>query len=129
MDRAGRGEEKRVFSGIRSVRRSRVQSTRGKASGGRLESGVRARSRWAWMWSCAQVVSCLLDPSADKEVPTAEGEQAVQLTSKKETGRIMGELVLQSKWKIRKLPDTLVRKDKDVARLQDFQELELVLVP
>lgn len=42
------------------------------------------------MWSCAQVVSCLLDPSADKEVPTAGGEQAVQLTSKKETGRIMG---------------------------------------
>ncbi|XP_074016181.1 ankyrin repeat domain-containing protein 40-like isoform X2 [Numenius arquata] len=30
--------------------------------------------------------------------------------------------------KIRKLPNTLVRTDKDVARLQDFQELELVLV-
>lgn len=30
--------------------------------------------------------------------------------------------------KIRKLPNTLVRKDKDVARLQDFQELELVVV-
>ncbi|KAF7247378.1 Ankyrin repeat domain-containing protein 40 [Varanus komodoensis] len=30
--------------------------------------------------------------------------------------------------KVRKLPNTLVRKDKDVARLQDFQELELVLV-
>ncbi|XP_062479544.1 LOW QUALITY PROTEIN: ankyrin repeat domain-containing protein 40-like [Pezoporus occidentalis] len=30
--------------------------------------------------------------------------------------------------KIRKLPNTLLRKDKDVARLQDFQELELVLV-
>ncbi|XP_068007080.1 ankyrin repeat domain-containing protein 40-like [Melanerpes formicivorus] len=30
--------------------------------------------------------------------------------------------------KIRKLPNTLVRKDKDVARLQDFQELELVLL-
>ncbi|XP_063149001.1 ankyrin repeat domain-containing protein 40-like [Candoia aspera] len=30
--------------------------------------------------------------------------------------------------KIRKLPDTLLRKDKDVARLQNFQELELVLV-
>ncbi|KAM5212376.1 ankyrin repeat domain-containing protein 40 isoform 1-T1 [Hipposideros larvatus] len=30
--------------------------------------------------------------------------------------------------KIRKLPNTLVRKDKDVARLQDFQELELVLM-
>ncbi|KFW90066.1 Ankyrin repeat domain-containing protein 40, partial [Phalacrocorax carbo] len=29
--------------------------------------------------------------------------------------------------KIRKLPNTLVRKDKDVARLQDFQELELVV--
>ncbi|XP_077184087.1 putative ANKRD40 C-terminal-like protein isoform X2 [Paroedura picta] len=29
--------------------------------------------------------------------------------------------------KIRKLPNTLVRKDKDVARLQDFQELEFVL--
>ena len=29
--------------------------------------------------------------------------------------------------KIRKLPDTIVRKDKDVGRLLDFQELELVL--
>lgn len=29
--------------------------------------------------------------------------------------------------KIRKLPNTIIRKDKDVARLQDFQELELVL--
>ncbi|XP_030362429.1 ankyrin repeat domain-containing protein 40 isoform X2 [Strigops habroptila] len=31
--------------------------------------------------------------------------------------------------KIRKLPNTMLRKDKDVARLQDFQELELVLTP
>ncbi|XP_053903143.1 ankyrin repeat domain-containing protein 40 isoform X1 [Malaclemys terrapin pileata] len=30
--------------------------------------------------------------------------------------------------KIRKLPNTVLRKDKDVARLQDFQELELVLI-
>ncbi|XP_072259381.1 ankyrin repeat domain-containing protein 40 [Pyxicephalus adspersus] len=29
--------------------------------------------------------------------------------------------------RIRKLPNTMLRKDKDVARLQDFQELELVL--
>ncbi|KAG9472691.1 hypothetical protein GDO78_017930 [Eleutherodactylus coqui] len=29
--------------------------------------------------------------------------------------------------KIRKLPNTILRKDKDVTRLQDFQELELVL--
>ncbi|KAJ8283940.1 hypothetical protein COCON_G00027900 [Conger conger] len=29
--------------------------------------------------------------------------------------------------KIRKLPNTVLRKDKDVARLQDFQELEVVL--
>ena len=29
--------------------------------------------------------------------------------------------------KIRKLPDTVIRKDKDVQRLKDFQELELVL--
>ncbi|XP_052781390.1 ankyrin repeat domain-containing protein 40-like [Mya arenaria] len=29
--------------------------------------------------------------------------------------------------KIRKLPDTVLRKDKDVARLVDFQEVELVL--
>ncbi|XP_041473819.1 ankyrin repeat domain-containing protein 40-like [Lytechinus variegatus] len=28
--------------------------------------------------------------------------------------------------KIRKLPNTIIRKDKDVVRLQDFQELELV---
>nr|XP_008102731.1 PREDICTED: ankyrin repeat domain-containing protein 40 [Anolis carolinensis] len=30
--------------------------------------------------------------------------------------------------KIRKLPNTVLRKDKDVSRLQDFQELELVLM-
>ncbi|XP_043927022.1 ankyrin repeat domain-containing protein 40 [Protopterus annectens] len=30
--------------------------------------------------------------------------------------------------KIRKLPNTLLRKDRDVARLQDFQELEVVLL-
>lgn len=30
-------------------------------------------------------------------------------------------------YKIRKLPDTVVRKDKDVKRLRDYQELELVL--
>ncbi|KAK0156282.1 Ankyrin repeat domain-containing protein 40 [Merluccius polli] len=29
--------------------------------------------------------------------------------------------------KIRKLPNTMLRKDKDVARLQDFQELEVVI--
>ncbi|XP_059804156.1 ankyrin repeat domain-containing protein 40 isoform X3 [Hypanus sabinus] len=30
--------------------------------------------------------------------------------------------------RIRKLPNTLLRKDKDVTRLQDYQELELVLL-
>ncbi|XP_074079819.1 putative ANKRD40 C-terminal-like protein [Macrotis lagotis] len=30
--------------------------------------------------------------------------------------------------KIRKLPNTLLRKDKDISRLQEFQELELILV-
>ena len=30
-------------------------------------------------------------------------------------------------YKIRKLPNTILRKDKDVKRLQDFQELEVVL--
>jgi len=29
--------------------------------------------------------------------------------------------------KLRKLPDTIIRKDRDVERLRDFQELELVL--
>ncbi|KAH0501124.1 Ankyrin repeat domain-containing protein 40 [Microtus ochrogaster] len=29
--------------------------------------------------------------------------------------------------KIRKLPNTLLRKDKDIQRLQDFQELELLV--
>uniref|UniRef100_A0A8C3WDB4 ANKRD40 C-terminal like n=1 Tax=Catagonus wagneri TaxID=51154 RepID=A0A8C3WDB4_9CETA len=29
--------------------------------------------------------------------------------------------------KIRKLPNTLLRKDKDILRLQDFQEVELIL--
>lgn len=31
--------------------------------------------------------------------------------------------------KVRKLPDTILRKDKDVQRLVNFQELELVLTP
>ncbi|CAL1283410.1 unnamed protein product [Larinioides sclopetarius] len=31
--------------------------------------------------------------------------------------------------KLRKLPNTIVRKDKDVLRFQNFQELELVLKP
>ncbi|ESN92495.1 hypothetical protein HELRODRAFT_115846 [Helobdella robusta] len=31
--------------------------------------------------------------------------------------------------KLRKLPNTIVRNDRDVRRLSDFQELELVLVP
>ncbi|XP_028628106.1 putative ANKRD40 C-terminal-like protein [Grammomys surdaster] len=30
--------------------------------------------------------------------------------------------------KIRKLPNTLLRKDKDIQRLQDFQEIEVLLV-
>ena len=30
-------------------------------------------------------------------------------------------------FKIRKLPNTILRKDKDVKRLRDFQELEVVL--
>lgn len=29
--------------------------------------------------------------------------------------------------KVRKLPNTVLRKDKDVQRLEDFQELELVV--
>ena len=33
----------------------------------------------------------------------------------------------KSIYKIRKLPNTILRKDKDVKRLQDFQELEVVL--
>ncbi|XP_071493487.1 ankyrin repeat domain-containing protein 40-like [Diadema antillarum] len=39
-----------------------------------------------------------------------------------------GELMVEPSevTKIRKLPNTIVRKDKDVLRLQDFQELELV---
>ncbi|XP_047399752.1 putative ANKRD40 C-terminal-like protein [Sciurus carolinensis] len=30
--------------------------------------------------------------------------------------------------KIRKLPNTLLRKDKDIRRLQDFEEIELLLM-
>ncbi|XP_026950578.1 putative ANKRD40 C-terminal-like protein [Sagmatias obliquidens] len=30
--------------------------------------------------------------------------------------------------KIRKLPNTLLRKDKDILRLRDFQEVELILM-
>ena len=33
----------------------------------------------------------------------------------------------KSIYKIRKLPNTILRKDKDVKRLCDFQELEVVL--
>ncbi|XP_043384305.1 ankyrin repeat domain-containing protein 40 isoform X2 [Chelonia mydas] len=122
---------------------------------------------WACKRNHAEVVSCLIDAGADKEILTAKGELAAQLTSKKEIRKIMGELVLKVRIqnlrendfieieldrqeltyqdllkvsccelgvnqeqveKIRKLPNTLVRKDKDVARLQDFQELELVLM-
>lgn len=31
-------------------------------------------------------------------------------------------------YKVRKLPNTIIRKDKDVARLTDFQEIEVVIV-
>jgi hypothetical protein len=31
--------------------------------------------------------------------------------------------------RIRKLPDTLIRKDKDVQRFRDFQEIEVVTTP
>jgi len=30
-------------------------------------------------------------------------------------------------WKVRKLPNTIVRNDRDVQRLHDYQELELVI--
>ena len=33
----------------------------------------------------------------------------------------------KSIYKIRKLPNTILRKDKDIKRLQDFQEVEVVL--
>ncbi len=32
-------------------------------------------------------------------------------------------------YRLRKLPDTIVRKDKDVQRLPNFQEIEVVLTP
>ncbi|XP_027726136.1 putative ANKRD40 C-terminal-like protein [Vombatus ursinus] len=35
---------------------------------------------------------------------------------------------LEQVMKIRKLPNTLLRKDKDISRLREFQELELILV-
>ncbi|XP_054501317.1 putative ANKRD40 C-terminal-like protein isoform X2 [Agelaius tricolor] len=121
---------------------------------------------WACKRNHAQVVSCLLEAGADKQILTAKGELAAQLTSKPDIRKILGELVLKVRVqnlrdndfieieldrqeltyqdllrvsccelgvnpeeveKIRKLPNTLLRKDKDVARLQDFQELELVL--
>jgi len=44
---------------------------------------------------------------------------------------IRSELALDPKAivrKVRKLPDTIVRNDRDVSRLHNFQELELVLV-
>ena len=42
---------------------------------------------------------------------------------------ICNELELERSFvqKVRKLPNTIVRKDKDVKRLQDFQELEVVM--
>lgn len=35
--------------------------------------------------------------------------------------------ITQQPFKIRKLPNTILRKDKDVRRLQNFQELELLI--
>ncbi|XP_023419615.1 ankyrin repeat domain-containing protein 40 isoform X2 [Cavia porcellus] len=144
-----------------------------------VESGVDVNSQnevngWTCLhWACkrnhGQVVSYLLKSGADKEILTTKGEMPVQLTSRREIRKIMGELVLKVRIqnpslrendfieieldrqeltyqellrvsccelgvnpdqveKIRKLPNTLLRKDKDVARLQDFQELELVLM-
>ncbi|XP_069786029.1 putative ANKRD40 C-terminal-like protein isoform X3 [Narcine bancroftii] len=124
-------------------------------------------------WACKRahpgIVSDLLAAGADKEILTAKGESAAQLTSKPEIRAILGELVLKVRLhnptaedddfieveldrceltfqallrvtcqelavspekveKIRKLPNTLLRKDKDVMRLENYQELELVLV-
>ena len=30
--------------------------------------------------------------------------------------------------KVRKLPNTILRKDKDVMRLKDFQEIEIIMI-
>ncbi|XP_050776477.1 ankyrin repeat domain-containing protein 40-like isoform X3 [Gopherus flavomarginatus] len=45
---------------------------------------------WACKRNHAEVVSCLIDAGADKEILTAKGELAAQLTSKKEIRKIMG---------------------------------------
>lgn len=52
-----------------------------------------------------------------------------QLTYRALLGVCCQELELEPEQvqRIRKLPNTHLRKDKEVARLQDFQELELVL--
>lgn len=52
-----------------------------------------------------------------------------RLTYENLVGTLCSELQLNRTLvqKIRKLPDTIVRKDKDVRRLKDFQEMEVVL--
>ncbi|XP_074870799.1 ankyrin repeat domain-containing protein 40-like isoform X2 [Carettochelys insculpta] len=45
---------------------------------------------WACKRNHAEVVSCLIDAGADKEIVTAKGELAAQLTSRKEIHKIMG---------------------------------------
>ncbi|KAM9258270.1 ankyrin repeat domain-containing protein 40-like isoform 2-T3 [Cariama cristata] len=46
---------------------------------------------WACKRNHAQVVSCLLEAGADKEILTTEGELAAQLTSKPDIRKILGE--------------------------------------
>ncbi|KAM6050188.1 ankyrin repeat domain-containing protein 40-like isoform 2-T2 [Theristicus caerulescens] len=46
---------------------------------------------WACKRNHAQVVSCLLGAGADKQILTAEGELAAQLTSKPDIRKILGE--------------------------------------
>ena len=49
-----------------------------------------------------------------------------ELTYENLLGIGMREFGLDRVTKIRKLPDTIVRKDKDVKRLKQFQELEFI---
>lgn len=45
---------------------------------------------WACKRNHAQVVSCLLEAGADKQILTAKGELAAELTSKPDIRKILG---------------------------------------
>ncbi|XP_065418893.1 ankyrin repeat domain-containing protein 40-like isoform X8 [Chrysemys picta bellii] len=83
---------------------------------------------WACKRNHAEVVSCLIDAGADKEILTAKGELAAQLTSKKEIRKIMGDGVCLS---ITGNPLSIYMSLKDYTPLEEneFEEVEDLNLP